>query len=664
MNSNIDYKTVNTIRILGAEAIDKAKSGHPGIVLGSAPILYELWKNHMNHNPGNPDFLNRDRFILSSGHGSALLYSLLQIFNYGLTIEDMKQFRQLGSLTPGHPEYGHTKGVEISTGPLGQGVANAVGMALAEKLLAAKFNKDDIKLIDHHTFCLCGDGCLMEGISYEAASFAGANKLGKLVLLYDSNDITIEGSTSLTFRDNIKMRFEAVNWQYLKVNDGNDLEEIGRAIKAAKAETEKPTIIEIKTVIGYGSPNKAGTSGVHGAPLGAEELKATKKNLGFDPEKEFFVDEDVKAHMNEVTKQLAKGEALWNDLRDKYKEKYPEDYAELESWLERKYGFDLEDKEDFWELDGVARSTRQCSEVILNRVAKYVPNLIGGSADLSPSNLTVMKERKYLSEDCLTGTNIHFGIREHAMAAISNGMYVHGGFRPYYATFFVFCDYLRPALRMQGIMGIPLLGIFSHDSIGVGEDGPTHQPVEQLASLRGLPNYTVYRPCDLTETAAAYCYAMRTETRPTCVVTTRQTIPEVKGTSKEALKGAYILNNGFKEIPDIILIASGSEVPLITEAAKVLEEKGISARCVSMPSMEVYEMQSDEYKESILPRSVTKRVAVEAATNFGWHRYTGFDGEVISMEKYGVSGQFPQLFKKYGFTVENVTETALRVLER
>lgn len=661
---SIDNKTINTIRILGAEAVEKAKSGHPGIILGSAPILYELWKNHMNHNPSNPDFINRDRFIISSGHGSALLYSMLCLFNYGLTVEDMKQFRQLGSLTPGHPEYGHTKGVEISTGPLGQGVANAVGMALAERSLAARFNKDDNKLIDHYTFCLCGDGCLMEGISHEAASFAGANKLGKLILLYDSNNITIEGSTDITFRDDIKKRFEAVNWQYLRVEDGNDLDAVGKAIEAGKAEKDKPTIIEIKTVIGYGSPNKSGTSSIHGAPLGAEEMRLTKINLGLDPDKSFFIDDDVKAHMSEVCKKLGKGEEEWNEKCSAYKAKYPEEYEELEKWLDGSYGSDLEDCDDFWAVDGVARSTRQCSEVILNRAAKYVPNLIGGSADLSPSNLTVMKEREYLSNECLTGTNIHFGIREHAMAAIANGMYVHGGFKPYFATFFVFCDYLRPALRMQGIMGLPLLGIFSHDSIGVGEDGPTHQPVEQLASLRSLPNYTVYRPCDLKETAAAYCYALRSKTRPTCVVTSRQTIADVDGTGKGALKGGYVIKEGYKDVPDIILIASGSEVPLIDEAADILKEHGYSARCVSMPSMDVFEMQTDEYKEAVLPADCKKRVAVEAAVSFGWHKYTGFEGEVISIEKYGVSGQFPQLFKKYGFTAENVAETALKVLEK
>ncbi|MCD7777488.1 MAG: transketolase [Clostridiales bacterium] len=659
-----EMKTVNTIRILGCEAIEKAKSGHPGIVLGSAPILYELWANHMYHNPYNPDFINRDRFIISSGHGSALLYSMLCVFNYGLTTEDMKGFRQFGTLTPGHPEYGHTKGVEISTGPLGQGVANSVGMALAERTLAAKFNKDDIKPINHYTYCLCGDGCLMEGISYEAASFAGAQGLGKLIVLYDSNNITIEGNTDITFKDNIKMRFEAVNWQYLKVNDGNNLEEIGKAIEEAKAETSKPTIIEIKTVIGYGSPNKSGTPGVHGAPLGEEELKATKANLGLDPEKEFYIDDDVKAHMKDVCGKLAEYEEEWNKVYADYKEAYPEDAAELEKWLNLEYGRDLEDNEEFWAVDGVSRSTRQCSEVILNRAAKVVPNLTGGSADLSPSNLTVMKGREYLSKETPTGTNIHFGIREHAMAAISNGMYVHGGFRPYFATFFVFCDYLRPALRMEGIMGIPLIGIFSHDSIGVGEDGPTHQPVEQLSSLRSLPHYSVFRPCDLTETAAAYCYALASKEKPTAIVTSRQTILPVEGTSKEALKGGYIFKDGEKEVPDIILIASGSEVPVIDQAEEILAKEGLSVRCVSMPCIEAFELQSDEYKEFVLPRACTKRVAVEAGTFYGWHRYTGFDGAVISIDNYGVSGKFVDLFKKYGFTPENVAEKAKEVYNK
>ncbi len=661
--SSIEGKTVNTIRILGCDAIEKAKSGHPGIVLGATPILYELWANHMNHSPENPDYINRDRFIISSGHGSALLYSMLCVFNYGLTIEDMKGFRQFGTLTPGHPEYGHTKGVEISTGPLGQGVANAVGMALAERTLAAKFNKKNIKLIDHHTFCLCGDGCLMEGISYEAMSFAGAQGLGKLIVLYDSNDITIEGSTDLTFRDDIKKRAESVNWQYIKVKDGNDLKEIGKAIEKAKEETDKPTLIEIKTTIGYGAPNKKGTPGVHGAPLGEEELAAAKANLGLDPEKDFFIDDDVKAHMSEVCKKLAKYEEKWNIVYSTYKKEYPEEAAELESWLGLEYGRDLENVEDFWATDGTPRSTRQCSELILNRVAKYVPNLIGGSADLSPSNLTVMKGREYISKETPEGSNIHFGIREHAMAAISNGMYAHGGFRPYFATFFVFCDYLRPALRMEGIMGIPLIGIFSHDSIGVGEDGPTHQPVEQLASLRGLPNYSIYRPCDLTETAAAFCYALSSKSTPTAIVTSRQTISEVPGTSKEALKGGYIIKDCEKEIPDVILMASGSEVPLIDKAADILAEEGIAVRCVSMPSTDVFDHQSEEYRESVLPKACRKRVSVEAASRTGWYKYTGIDGAVISVDGYGVSGKFPELFKKYGFTYENVANTARELLK-
>ncbi len=660
--SSIETKTVNTIRILGCEAIEKAKSGHPGIVLGAAPALYELWANHMVHNPSKPDFINRDRFIISSGHGSALLYSMLCVFNYGLTVEDMKGFRQLGTLTPGHPEYGHTKGVEISTGPLGQGIANGVGMALAERSLGARFNKGPLKPIDHYTYVLCGDGCLMEGISYEAMSFAGAQQLGKLIVLYDSNNITIEGKTEITFKDNIKKRVKSANWQYLCVNDGNSLEEIGQAIEKAKAKTDKPTLIEIKSVIGYGSPNKSGTSGVHGAPLGADELKATKTNLGLDPEKEFFIDDDVKAHMKEVCAKLEGLEEERKKVYEAYKAEYPEDYAELEKWLAGDYGKDLENCDDFWATDGALRSTRQCSEIILNRAADYVPNLIGGSADLSPSNLTVMKKREYLSPETPAGTNIHFGIREHAMASIANGMYVHGGFRPYFATFFVFCDYLRPALRMQGTMGLPLIAIFSHDSIGVGEDGPTHQPIEQLASLRSLPNYTVFRPAGLAETAAAYCYALKSEKQPVAIVTSRQNIPEVQGMGKGALKGGYIISDGEKAVPDVILMASGSELPLIEEAAKTLSSEGLSVRCVSMPSLDVFEMQSDEYKESVLPKACTKRLAVEAGSSFGWHKYVGLEGDTITIDNYGVSGKFVDLFKKYGFTYDNVVEKAKKLL--
>ncbi len=661
--ASIDNKTINTIRLLGCDAIEKAKSGHPGIVLGSAPILYELWAKHMTHDPENCDFINRDRFILSSGHGSALLYSMLCVFGYGLTTDDMQGFRQLGSLTPGHPELGHTRGVEISTGPLGHGVANSVGMALAERSLAAKFNKPDNELIDHYTYCLCGDGCLMEGVSYEAMSYAGGQGLGKLIVFYDSNNITIEGSTDLSFNEDIKGRFEAINWQYLKVDDGNDLEALDKAIEAAKAEKNKPTLIEVKTVIGYGSPNKSGTSSVHGAPLGEDELKATKAFFGFDPEKSFVIDDDVKEHISGIISRLKAEEEKWNVKYADYKAKYPEEAKELGKWLNREYGKDLENDDSFWENDGAARSTRQCSEVILNRVASRVPNLIGGSADLSPSNLTVMKGREYLSKETPTGTNVHFGIREHAMAAMANGMYVHGGFRPYFATFFVFCDYLRPALRMQGIMGLPLIAILSHDSIGVGEDGPTHQPVEQLASLRCMPNYTVFRPCDLSETAAAYCYALKSEKTPTAIVSSRQTVECVEGTGKGALKGGYIIKESFKKDPDIILIASGSEVPLIYKAADILKEEGIAARCVSMPSMDVFDVQSDEYKNSVLPESCKCRLAVEAASSFGWHKYIGLEGDIISVDGYGVSGKFPMLFEKYGFTYENVAERAKALLK-
>lgn len=660
----IDVKSVNTIRVLGAEAIDKAKSGHPGIVLGAAPAVYELWAKHMNHNPYNPNFFNRDRFVLSSGHGSALLYSLLCVFNYGLTTEDLQGFRQLGTLTPGHPELKHTKGVEISTGPLGQGVANSVGMALAEANLAAKFNKDDAKLIDHYTFCLCGDGCLMEGISAEAASFAGALGLGKLIVIYDSNNITIEGKTDITFRDDIKKRFEAVNWQYLKVEDGNDLDAIGKAVEEAKAETSKPSIIEVKTIIGYGSPNKGGTPGVHGAPLGAEELRLTKINLGLDPDKDFNIDDDVKEYMNEVCKKLAEGEEKWNVIKADYAAKYPQDYAEFEKWINLEYGKDLENVEEFWATDGAARSTRQCSEVILNRVADYVPNLIGGSADLSPSNLTVMKKREYISPENLGGSNVHFGIREHAMASICNGMYVHGGLRPYFATFFVFSDYLRPALRMQAIMKLPLIAVLSHDSIGVGEDGPTHQPIEQLAALRCMPNYNVFRPCGLLETAAAYAYALKNETAPTAIVTSRQTIEDVDGTGKGALKGGYVFKESKNAVPDIILMASGSEVPVINKAADALIAEGVDVRCVSMASTDVFELQSDEYKESVLPKACRARIAVEAGSGYGWDKYTGIDGSIISIDHYGESGKFAQLFEKYGFTSENVVAEAKKLLNK
>lgn len=661
MNSK-DQLTINTIRILSAEAIQKAKSGHPGIVMGSAPTAYTVFSKFLKHNPANPNWDNRDRFILSAGHGSMLLYSLLHLFGYGdLSIEDLKNFRQAGSKTPGHPEYGHTVGVEVTTGPLGQGIANAVGMAMAESHLAAKFNKEDLKPVDHYTYVLCGDGCLMEGISSEASSLAGTLGLGKLILLYDSNNITIEGSTDIAFTENVLDRYKAYNWHTQKVADGNDTEAIAKAIEEAKKVTDKPSIIEIKTVIGFGSPNKAGKSSAHGEPLGVEELELTKKNLGWNYSEEFFVPQEVKDNINEIKVGLAENEAKWNDLMKEYSEKYPEDYKEYCAWMKNDFASKLYDDEDFWTYSE-DKATRQSSEIVLNKAAKVIPNLFGGSADLSPSNKSVMKERDYYSKENPSGSNIHFGIREHAMTAMANGMALHGGLMPYIAGFFVFSDYMKPSLRLSALMKLPVVSIFTHDSIGVGEDGPTHQPIEHLAALRSIPNYTVFRPCDTNETAAGWYAALTRKTSPTALIFTRQTTKLLKETGKNALKGGYILRD-CEGTPDIILMASGSEVSLIYDAYDVLKEKGIKARVVSMPSFELFDEQSEEYKNSVLPKNVTKRLAVEAACSFGWHKYLGLDSDMISMESFGESGPYSVLFEKFGFNVDNVVARAEKLLK-
>ena len=659
---NIDLLTINTIKVLSAEAVQKAKSGHPGIALGAAPMAYTLWAKELKHNPKNTDWVDRDRFVLSAGHGSALLYSLLHVFGYGLTIEDMKNFRQFGSLTPGHPEYKHTKGVETTTGPLGQGIANAVGMAMAEKHLAAKFNKEGFNVVDHYTYALCGDGCLQEGVAYEATSLAGTLGLSKLIVLYDSNHITIEGDTDTAFTDDVCKRFEAMDWQVICVADGTDVEAIKKAIEVAKAEITKPSLIKIETKIGAGSPNKEGKASAHGEPLGVDELALLKKNIGWEYEEEFFVPEEVKESMASIIKAGEEKEESWNKLFEEYKKAYPELAKEWDTWFSGEIDKELLDSEDFWTYDDKATATRASSEMVLQKVSKIVPNLFGGSADLAPSNKSVMKDREYFSKSNPEGSNIHYGIREFAMSAIANGMAVHGGIRPYIATFFVFSDYMKSGLRMSALMGLPVVSILTHDSIGVGEDGPTHQPIEQLIALRSIPNYTVFRPCDTKETAAAWYAALTRNTSPTGLVLTRQNLPVLPETGKEALKGAYILKDSEKV--DVILMASGSEVELIYKAYDVLKEKGIGARVVSMPSWELFEEQSDEYKESILPKSVTARVAVEAGIDFGWHKYTGFDGEIISLTSFGASAPAGQLFEHFGFTVDNVVEKAMKVVKK
>ena len=654
--NNIDNLAVNTLRLLSADAIQAANSGHPGLPLGAAPMAYQLWASQLSHDPANPHWPNRDRFVLSAGHGSALLYSLLHLFGYDLSIEDLKNFRQNGSKTPGHPEYGHTPGVEITTGPLGQGIANAVGMAWAEAYLAAQFNRPNFPVIDHFTFALCGDGCLQEGVSAEASSLAGTLKLGKLILLYDSNNITIEGDTKISFAEDVLKRYEAYGWHVQYVEDGNDLAAIEAAIEAAKANVNAPSIIEIKTKIGFGSPGKAGKASAHGEPLGPEELKATKLNLGFNPEEFFHVPSEVKEHMAQIIAQGAKKEEAWQQLLQDYKAAYPDAFATLASWQNGPLP-DLLNNEDFWTYEGNL-ATRLSSEIVLNKAAALIPNLFGGAADLAPSTKSMMAGRGSYSAENPTGANLHFGVREHAMSAIANGIAVHGGLRPYVAGFFVFSDYMKPALRLAAMMGLPVINIFTHDSIGVGEDGPTHQPVEQLASLRSIPNFTVIRPCDSKETAAAWLAALTRSTSPTAIVLTRQNTRLLAETGKQALKGAYILKDSKKPTPDIILMATGSEVELIYDAHSILAEKGIDARVVSMPSFEIFEEQSDEYKESVLPKAVRARLAVEAAQPQGWEKYTGLDGAIIAMEGYGASGKFSDLLKDFGFTLENIVARA------
>ena len=662
--NNIDIKSVNTVRVLSADGIEKAKSGHPGLPLGAAPIAYELFANHMKHNPKNPDWANRDRFILSAGHGSMLLYSLFHLFGYGnLSMDDLKSFRQLDSKTPGHPEYGHTVGVEATTGPLGAGMGMAVGMAMAEAHMASVFNKEGFDIVDHYTFVLGGDGCMMEGISSEAFSLAGTLGLSKLIVFYDSNGISIEGSTDIAFTENVVDRMKAFGFQTIEVEDGNNLEAIGKAIQEAKSDKNRPSFIKINTVIGYGAGKKQGTAGAHGEPLGSEALAALKSGFGFNPEESFKVDADVYENFNKINEKNAKIEEEWNKLFKEYASKYPEDAKKWDNYYSE-INASLIDSDEFWAWDDAPAATRNISGSIINRLKDIFPNLIGGSADLSPSNKTVMNGEGYISKDDYSGRNIHFGVREFAMTAITNGILLHGGLRAYCATFFVFSDYTKPMARLSALMNIPTIFVFTHDSIGVGEDGPTHEPIEQLAMLRSLPNFNTFRPADARETIAAWYAAMVSKSTPTAIVLTRQNLPQLDGSGKKALKGAYIIKEASKSTPDMILIASGSEVSLAVEAATELEKENISTRVVSMPCMDVFETQSKEYKEEVLPKTVRNRVAIEALSSFGWDRYTGLDGRVISMNSFGASAPQDLLFKKFGFTKENVVATAKEVFNQ
>jgi transketolase len=660
---NIEEMSVNAIRVLSADAIQKANSGHPGLPLGTAPIAYELFSKHMNYNPQNPEWINRDRFVLSGGHGSMLLYSLFHLFGIGnLSLDEVKNFRQFGSLTPGHPEYGHTVGVEATTGPLGQGMAMAVGMAMAEAHLASVFNKEGYPVVDHYTYVLGGDGCMMEGISSECFSLAGTLGLSKLIVFYDSNNISIEGSTDIAFTEDVVTRFKAFGFQTIEVEDGNDLCAIGKAIEEAKADKTRPSLIKVNTLIGYGCPAKQGKASAHGEPLGVDNVAALKENIGWPCKGDFEVPQEVYDHYKELSANMAKAEDKWNELFAAYVEKYPE---MKELWDNYFDGYDMSDlfnSDEYWAKGDKAEATRSTSGTILNMIKKAMPNLIGGSADLAPSNKTNMKDAGDFSKDNYAGSNLHFGVREQAMAAIGNGLMLHGGLKAFVATFFVFSDYVKPMARLTALMKLPLTYVFTHDSIGVGEDGPTHEPIEQLAAFRSLPGFTVFRPCDRTETAAAWMYAVENECGPTGLVLTRQNLPQMEGSSKDALKGGYVIADSQKEVPDAIIIASGSEVSLAVNAKEELKKDGIDVRVVSMPSMELFDKQSAEYKESVLPNAVRKRVAVEALSDFGWYKYVGLDGRVIAMEGFGASGPAATLFEHFGFTVDNVVKTVKEVI--
>lgn len=659
--NNIENMSVNAIRVLAADAVQKANSGHPGLPLGAAAIGYELWANHMSHNPKNPDWENRDRFILSGGHGSTLLYSLLHLFGYGLTLDDIKSFRQWGSKTPGHPEYGVTRGVEASTGPLGAGMAMAVGMAMAEAHLAARFNKEGYPVVDHYTYVLGGDGCMMEGINYEAFSLAGTLKLNKLIVLYDSNKISIEGNTDIAFTEDVPVRMRALGFNVIEVKDGNDLAEIGKAIEEAKADKEQPSFIKINTKIGFGSP-KEGSADAHGAPLGADNIIAMKKKLGWPGEEPFFVPDEVYENYKNKAESLAKKEEEWNHLFKEYCEKFPEMKALWDEFKDESKAEKLLDDEDFWSYDEKADATRNLSGKVLNKLSAKLPAIFGGSADLAPSNKSYVNGAGDYSAENYAGRNVHFGVRELAMTGIGNGLVLHG-LKAYVSTFFVFSDYVKPMARLASLMEIPLTFVLTHDSIGVGEDGPTHEPVEQLAEFRAMPNFNVFRPADATETIAAWYSAVNSKETPTALVLTRQNLPQLAGSSKEALKGGYVVAESSKEAPDAILIASGSEVSLAIEAKEVLTKEGIDVRVVSMPCMDIFEKQSDEYKEKILPKSVRARVAVEALSEFGWGKYVGIDGKTICLDRFGASAPADVLFKEFGFTVENVVKAVKEVVK-
>jgi transketolase len=662
---NPDQLTITTIRTLSMDAVQKANSGHPGAPMGLAPAAYTLFKYFLKHNPKNPAWMDRDRFVLSGGHGSALLYSLLYLFGYGLNLDDLKNFRQWGSRTPGHPEYGETPGVETTTGPLGQGIANAVGMAMAERHLAVRFNKADKALIDHHTYVMCGDGDLMEGVALESISLAGHLGLGKLILLYDDNGITIEGKTDIAFTENVRAKFESQNWHVVTVKDGNDMDEIKKAVQAGKDEATRPTLVQIKTHIAYGSPHKQDSSDAHGSPLGAEEIKLTKKFYGVPEDKDFYVPDEV---LENCRKALAKGEEMehaWQEVFDTYKAHYPEFAGQFVDAVSGFLTQGWDSKIPVFKPEDGPMATRSASGKVLNAIADHLPTLMGGSADLAPSNNTYIKNAADFQKGAWEGRNIRFGVREHAMGAIMSGMFLHSGVRPFGGTFLVFADYMRPAIRMASLMKLPLIYVFTHDSVAVGEDGPTHQPVEHLASLRAIPNLTVVRPADANETALAWKKALMTLDSPTALILSRQNLPTLDVSKKdgEFNYGAYTVENVTD--PDLILIATGSEVHICVEAAEVLEkDHHIKTAVVSMPSWELFEKAPASYRERILPSHVKTRIAVEAGISMGWEKYVGTEGRIIGINRFGASAPGGKVLKEYGFSSENIVKNALEMLKK
>ena len=664
---SLEQTAINTVRLLSIDAVQKANSGHPGMPMGAAAMGHVLWADAMNYNPKNPNWANRDRFVLSAGHGCMLQYSLLFLTGYDLSLADLKNFRQLNSKTAGHPEYGLCPGIEVTTGPLGQGFANGVGFAIAQKYLAARYNKPDFEIFDYNIYCICSDGDMMEGVTSEAASLAGHLQLGNLIYLYDDNHISIEGKTEITFNEDVAKRFGAYDWHVQIVDGGNDIEAIANAIKNAQAEKQKPSLIKVRTHIGYGSPNKVDSASAHGSPLGEEEVKLVKEGFGFDPEKYFEVPEEVKEFYLDKGRRGIEKENKWNKLFSDYKEKYPELAAEYGLISNNKLPDGWKDKLPVFKAGDEKIATRKASGKVLNVIAEYLPNLIGGSADLSPSTDTELTNYKSFNAYNYGGRNFHFGIREHSMGAILNGMALTKGIIPYGATFFIFSEYMRPPIRLAAIMKIRPILIYTHDSIGLGEDGTTHQPIEQLISLRSIPNITVIRPADANETVHAWRVALEHTDGPVLIVLTRQGLPVIdqdKFTkAKELEKGAYILSDSETEA-QLILIGTGSEVSLVIEAQKILKEENIAARVVSMPSWELFEKQDEAYKEKVLPSKLKKRLAVESGSTLGWHKYVTDEGDVLGIDTFGHSAPAEELFKLFGFTVENVLKKAKAVLNK